>query len=41
MLWKGLDIIGMNMGGIVDFGFVQVKMIQVFYFFGIVFEEEQ
>ncbi|GAB1155282.1 metal-dependent hydrolase [Paenibacillus illinoisensis] len=41
MSWKGLDTIGMNMGGTVDLGFAQAKMIQAFHSSGIVLEEEQ
>ncbi|MBM6388000.1 MULTISPECIES: metal-dependent hydrolase [Paenibacillus] len=41
MSWKGLDTIGMNMGGTVDLDFAQAKMIQAFHSSGIVLEEEQ
>ncbi|MNJ43925.1 metal-dependent hydrolase [compost metagenome] len=41
MSWKGLDTIGMNMGGTVDLGFAQAKMVQAFHTSGIVMEEEQ
>lgn len=41
MSWKGLETIGMNMGGTVDLDFAQAKMIQAFHSSGIVLEEEQ
>lgn len=41
MSWKGLNTIGMNMGGTVDLDFAQAKMIQAFHSSGIVLEEEQ
>jgi L-ascorbate metabolism protein UlaG (beta-lactamase superfamily) len=41
MSWKGLDTIGMNMGGTVDLDFAKAKMIQAFHTSGIVLEEEQ
>ncbi|MDQ0170205.1 metal-dependent hydrolase [Paenibacillus tundrae] len=41
MSWKGLDTLGMNMGGTVDLDFAQAKMIQAFHTSGIVLEEEQ
>ncbi|MFC4098171.1 metal-dependent hydrolase [Paenibacillus xanthanilyticus] len=41
MSWKGVKTIGMNMGGTVDLGFAQAKMIQAFHSSGIVLEESQ
>jgi L-ascorbate metabolism protein UlaG (beta-lactamase superfamily) len=41
MSWKGLDTLGMNMGGTVDLEFAKAKMIQAFHTSGIVLEEEQ
>lgn len=41
MAWKGLDTIQMNIGGTVDLGFAQAKMIQAFHSSGIVLHEEQ
>lgn len=41
MSWKGVKTIGMNMGGTVDLGFAQAKMIQAFHSSGIVVEETQ
>lgn len=41
MSWKGLKTIGMNLGGTVDLGFAQAKMIQAFHSSGIVVEETQ
>ncbi|CAM3918605.1 metal-dependent hydrolase [Cohnella lubricantis] len=39
--WKGLSTIGMNMGGTVDLGFAQVKMIQAFHSSGIALPDEK
>ncbi|GLX69364.1 metal-dependent hydrolase [Paenibacillus glycanilyticus] len=41
MSWKGLDTIGMNIGGTVDLGFAKAKMIQAFHSSGITIAEEQ
>ncbi|TYP74907.1 metal-dependent hydrolase [Paenibacillus methanolicus] len=41
MSWKGVKTIGMNMGGTIDLGFAQAKMIQAFHSSGIVLEETQ
>lgn len=40
MSWKGLETIGMNMGGTVDLGFAQAKMVHALHTSGIVIEEE-
>ncbi|WP_205620181.1 metal-dependent hydrolase [Cohnella thermotolerans] len=39
--WKGLDTIGMNLGGTVDLGFARAKMIQAFHTSGITLEDER
>mgnify|MGYP001176816986 CR=1 FL=1 len=39
--WKGLDTIGMNLGGTVDLGFAQAKMIQAFHTSGITLHDEK
>ena len=39
--WKGVNTIGMNIGGTYDLGFAQVKMIQAFHSTGIVDEENK
>jgi L-ascorbate metabolism protein UlaG (beta-lactamase superfamily) len=41
MSWKGLETIGMNMGGTVDLGFAQAKMVQAYHTSGIVIEDKQ
>ncbi|PYI50556.1 metal-dependent hydrolase [Paenibacillus flagellatus] len=41
MSWKGLPTIGMNLGGTVDLGFAQAKMIQAFHSSGVVLDDEQ
>ncbi|ACT00702.1 metal-dependent hydrolase [Paenibacillus sp. JDR-2] len=41
MSWKGLETIGMNIGGTVDLGFAKAKMIQAFHSSGITIAEEQ
>ncbi|MNZ77232.1 metal-dependent hydrolase [compost metagenome] len=41
MSWKGVETIGMNMGGTVDLGFAKAKMVQAFHSSGIVIEEEK
>jgi L-ascorbate metabolism protein UlaG (beta-lactamase superfamily) len=41
MSWKGVKTKGMNIGGTIDLGFAQAKMIQAFHSSGIVIEEEQ
>ncbi|WP_424769216.1 metal-dependent hydrolase [Paenibacillus sp. sgz302251] len=41
MSWKGVNTIGMNIGGTVDLGFAKAKMIQAFHSSGIVLEEEK
>ncbi|GGD57351.1 metal-dependent hydrolase [Paenibacillus nasutitermitis] len=41
MSWKGIQTVGMNMGGTYDLGFAKAKMIQAFHSSGIVIEEEQ
>lgn len=39
--WKGLNTIGMNMGGTVDLGFAQAKLIQAFHSSGITLPDEK
>jgi len=39
--WKGLRTLDMNMGGTLDLGFAQVKMIQAFHSSGILLPDEQ
>lgn len=41
MSWKGVETIGMNIGGTVDLGFAKAKMIQAFHSSGITIAEEQ
>ncbi|MUT66912.1 metal-dependent hydrolase [Paenibacillus sp. NEAU-GSW1] len=41
MSWKGLETVGMNIGGTLDLGFAKVKMIQAFHSSGITIAEEQ
>lgn len=41
MSWKGLNTVGMNMGGTYDLGFATAKMIQAFHTSGIVDEERK
>jgi L-ascorbate metabolism protein UlaG (beta-lactamase superfamily) len=39
--WKGLQAAGMNLGGTIDLGFAQVKMIQAFHSSGIILDDEK
>jgi L-ascorbate metabolism protein UlaG (beta-lactamase superfamily) len=39
--WKGLETIGMNIGGTIDLGFANVKMTQAFHSSGMVLDDEQ
>ncbi|MCR8630976.1 metal-dependent hydrolase [Paenibacillus radicis (ex Xue et al. 2023)] len=41
MSWKGVETIGMNIGGTVDLGFAQAKMIHALHSSGIVDEENK
>lgn len=41
MSWKGLETIGMNLGGTVDLGFAQAKLIQAFHSSGITLADEK
>lgn len=41
MSWKGLETIGMNMGGTINLGFAQAKMVQAYHTSGIVIEDKQ
>ncbi|MDP4095592.1 metal-dependent hydrolase [Paenibacillus sp. P96] len=41
MSWKGLNTVGMNIGGTYDLGFATAKMIHAFHTSGIVDEENQ
>jgi len=39
--WQGIDTIGMNLGGTIDLGFAQAKLIPAFHSSGIVVEESK
>lgn len=41
LAWKGLNTIDMNIGGSLDLGYAQVKMIQAFHSSGILLPDEQ
>ncbi|MBB6735174.1 metal-dependent hydrolase [Cohnella zeiphila] len=41
MSWKGVDTIGMNLGGTVDLGFAKAKLVPAFHSSGIVDEKNQ